>query len=234
MQEDGWVGRIETPLITRNGTAMKIYLRLTSSLVFLLSSVTFQANANIAYSCGLKPLPRAGCVIGDCVNGVWQQVCSIKKDAPQGYSDSLLHDIANPKTADIAGALEIRKAREEREARAAEELHSKDHLESDKPTKKTVNMYAAFADLAKVDMSTALLIMTSYGNAFSVANGALKIRKDVPLFCPTVDLSPEDLFNIYQITYKEGKDGYDMFFPDFDPSLPLLHGLRKKFPCTKD
>lgn len=212
---------------------MKIHLRLTSSLVFLLSTVTFQANANIAYSCGLKPLPRVGCVIGDCVNGVWQQVCSIKKEAPQGFSDSLLHDIANPKMADIAGAIEIRKAREAREAQEGES-HWQSNAPAQKIANKPVNMYAAFADLAASDMDTALLIMSSYGSALRAANNTLIMRKDTPLFCLTRALTPKDLFNIYYITYKEGKDGYDIFAPEFDPSLPLLHGLRKEFPCTKE
>ena len=35
------------------------------------TTVTFAGDAN----CGLKPVPKTGCHIGDCVGGKWEQVC---------------------------------------------------------------------------------------------------------------------------------------------------------------
>jgi hypothetical protein len=57
--------------IEKDNSQMKYLI----SLIVLLFCVHTQAQSLV---CGLKPLPKVGCKIGQCIDGKWQQVCSNK------------------------------------------------------------------------------------------------------------------------------------------------------------
>lgn len=40
------------------------------------NSVPTNYGGTPSYGCGIKPIPKPGCQVGRCINGVWEQVCS--------------------------------------------------------------------------------------------------------------------------------------------------------------
>ena len=65
-------------IVNRIGGAMSI--KGIKRIVYI-GLITFFAqynnlvNAQVSLSCGVKPIAKLGCSIGQCVNGQWQQIC---------------------------------------------------------------------------------------------------------------------------------------------------------------
>jgi len=51
---------------------MRIYGLALLAIIFLIPSVS---SADGTLKCGIKPIPKVGCRIGRCVDGMWEQIC---------------------------------------------------------------------------------------------------------------------------------------------------------------
>ncbi len=201
---------------------MKTPIPLTYVLMFFISAITFQVNANGLNSCGFKPIAKAGCVIGRCVNGAWEQVCGSSANEPRAISDSLLNNISNPKLADIPAAIEYRQSREPQQQRYAPPKEA--------TQRKNNSPLAAFEEIIELDMQTALIMMGGFGSAYRTANDVLKLRDVKPLYCQTMALTQKDYLSIYESQYRKNKAMFDRL-ENADAAMVLLLGLAEEFPC---
>ena len=51
---------------------MRKYILALLAIIFLIPTVSY---ADGTLNCGIKPIPKAGCRIGRCVDGMWEQIC---------------------------------------------------------------------------------------------------------------------------------------------------------------
>ena len=51
---------------------MRTYGLALLAIIFLIPTVSY---ADGTLNCGIKPIPKAGCRIGRCVDGMWEQIC---------------------------------------------------------------------------------------------------------------------------------------------------------------
>jgi len=51
---------------------MRKYILALLAIIFFIPTVSY---ADGTLKCGIKPIPKAGCRIGRCVDGMWEQIC---------------------------------------------------------------------------------------------------------------------------------------------------------------
>lgn len=214
---------------------------LTFFLVLFSMLLTLNVSAN---SCGYKPYPNFGCKIGRCVNGAWEQVCgeSNSTDSPT------LHEIANPKTADIAGAVEARQRRldaaEDRQRQHAAEDRLQQQADEDKLQENTKYKSQAnavnkpqsslmeFEQLRKTDKLATDYIMLGFVKALNAANSMLELKKQKPLYCQPRQLTLliENYVQIYNANLESRRIELEKL-ETIDAVDVLLFSLIETFPC---
>ncbi len=192
--------------------------------VFFIS--LFISSHSYAQNCGFKPSPQFGCKIGRCVNGKWEQICG--ESNAESDSEAINSMIANPKTADIAGALDARQRRLEAEAAR------KRQATISKRTSATPSQLLEYEELRKADKASATAIMAGIGQGFLTANGMLQAKNMDLLYCQPENLVL-DVENYMQI--------YDSMLERHGPKIEnlksatvaqvLIFGLIETFPCDR-
>lgn len=197
--------------------------RLYLFIFFISLCISGHSNAQ---SCGFKPYPKFGCKIGRCVNGTWEQICG--ESNIESDSESINSMIANPKTADIAGALETRQRRLE-----AEEARKQKATALNK-TSTVQSQLLEFEELRKADKASATAIMAGLGQGFLTANAMLQAKNMTPLYCQPKNLvlGVENYMQIYD-SMLERHGTKIKGLESATVAQVLIFGLVETFPCEK-
>ena len=190
-------------------------------IVFTLLLFPVHSNAQL---CGFKPHAQFGCKIGRCVNGKWEQVCG--ESNTELNSEAINSAIANPKMADIAGALETRKRRLDAEA------ERKQQTSISEKTSTVQSQLMGFEELRKTDNASATAVIAGIGQGFSTANAMLQMNNRAPLYCQhkNVGLGAENYMQIYESMLERHADKLTSL-ESATVAQVLLLALVETFPC---
>lgn len=201
------------------------------SYVFIIIFVLLPAYS-YAQNCGFKPNPQFGCKIGRCVNGKWEQVCGgseLDSDAK-----SINEMIANPRVADIAGALE--KNQKRKDAAEARRIQAESEKALADPSEKQTKI-STFNELRKTDKAASEMYMLGIVASFNSANSMLQLKQMPPLYCQpqTLVLNLENYMSIFDVKYELSRANIESSKETLNIGVSdvLLFGLIDTFPCEK-
>jgi hypothetical protein len=187
-----------------------------------------------AQNCGFKPYALAGCKIGRCVNGKWEQVCGESASESNSNLDTINNAIANPKIADIAGAMEQNQKRKEAEAARNKRQFESESIVTESPAIKQTKI-SAFKEMRRNQKDYAEMYMLGLVSSLTSANSILLARKSQPLYCPPqgLALNLENYMSIYDRMYEKNKDKIESLNSTIEIGVSdiLLFGLMENFPC---
>lgn len=200
---------------------------LKKAYIFIFFISLLLSSNSYAQNCGFKPYPQFGCKIGRCVNGKWEQICG--ESNTESNSEAINSMIANPKTADVAGALEARQRRLE-----AEEAR-KQQATASKRTGAAPSQLLEFEELRKSDKTSAAAVMAGLGQGFLTANGMLQAKNMAPLYCQPQNLvlGVENYMQIYDSMLKKHGTKIENL-KSATVAQVLIFGLIETFPCEKE
>lgn len=199
--------------------------------VFIIISVLLPVYS-YAQNCGFKPYAQLGCKIGRCVNGKWEQVCGSSES--DSDSKSINEMIANPKVADIAGAME--KNQKRKDAAEARRVTAGSEKSFTEPAAKQTKI-STFNELRKTDKAAAEMYMLGLAASFNSANSMLQLKQMPLLYCQpqTLVLNLENYMSIFDVKYEKSKAMIESSKETLDIGVSdvLLFGLIEAFPCER-
>jgi len=200
---------------------------MSKPVYFFLFFLSLSASAHTyAQVCGFKPSPQLGCKIGRCVNGKWEQICG--ESNTESDSEAINTMIANPKTADIAVALEARQRRLEAEDARKQQTNVV------KQANTMPSQLLEFEKLRSSDKASATAIMAGLGQGFLTANGMLQAKNMAPLYCQPQNLvlGVENYMRIYDSMVERHRSQIENLKSATVAQI-LIFGLVEAFPCEK-